>query len=436
MADHDIRAPIQRRLERLRTQWREFAEDPEARLLHWVLAHDEWNLLETFFQVEDHESGVTPDLFLRLTASFDEPERYGLDVVESLSEQYTSIRDDLAAAGADASWTAPRPVRGQDDVDALHEAAASFHAHHQPLFRHLVLVLLPEGGMPAQAWAQWVERAVLRAREPNVRLVCIDSREAPTLTEVARKQARRVRTHVADLDMGAALEEVSTAAGRLDTPHGRYRHLYVQLGRALEAKDLGRAERLASEAASLAHQQKWGHLLVASWFALGAGYLAMGRPVEAIRTYRQAEEAALEAHARGEPTALALRLKVRLALGAAFVSAASYERGATVYEETAPLAEHLQDTRMLLECWRMAAYCHEMAHAPDASWRCGVEGLKVAQRMDDETRRSSTLGYLGEGMLRLTQTWKYRDHGEAITRQLEKLLGPRWRPSDSGGTPS
>jgi hypothetical protein len=236
--------------------------------------------------------------------------------------------------------------------------------------------------------------------------------------------------------MGAALEEVSTVAGRLNTPHGRYRHLYVQLGRALAEKDPARAERLAGEAAALARQQKWGHLLVASWFALGAGYLSLGKPVEAIRTYWRAEEAALEAQARGESSALALRLKVRLALGAALVSAASYARGATVYEETAPLAVQLQDTRMSLECWRMAAYCHERARDAEASWRCGVEGFAVAQRMDDETRRSSTLAYLGEGMLRLTQTWAYRDHGEAVSRQMEKFLGSRWRPSDSRGESS
>lgn len=436
MAANDIRAPIVRRLERLRTQWREFAEDPDARLLHWVLAQDEWPMLETFFQVEDHESGTTPDLFLRLTPPFEAPEEYGLALVESLSEQYASVRDELAAAGADASWSAPRPSRRRDGVDALHDAARSFHAHHQPLFRHLVLVLLPEGGMPAQAWARWVERAVQRAQEPNVRLVCLDTREDLKLAEVARRQARHVRTQVAELDMGAALEEISTAAGRLDTPQGRYRHLYVRLGRALAAKDLGRAEQLAGEAVALAHQQQWGHLVVASWFALGAGFLAVGKPAEAIRTYLQAEEAALEAHARGEPTASALRLKVRLALGTACVSAAAYERGATVYEQTAPLAEQLQDTRMQLECWRMAAYCHERARAHDAAWQCGVKGLEVGQRMDDETRRSSTLGYLGEGLLRLTRTWKYREHGEAISRRLEKLLGPHWRPAASRGVPA
>ncbi|MCY1016434.1 hypothetical protein [Pyxidicoccus sp. MSG2] len=436
MADQDIRAPILKRLERLRAQWREFAEDPEARLLHWVLAHGEWQMLETFFQVEDHESGTTPDLFLRLTPGFEEPSRYGLALAESLSVQYAAVRDELAAAGADASWRAPRPARDADAVDVFHETAASFHAHHQPLFRHLVLVLLPEGDVPAQAWGLWVERAVERAREPHVRLVCIDSREDPRLAELASRQARRVRTRVADLGMGAALEEVSAAAGRLDTPHGRYRHLFVQLGRAIEARDLGRAEQLAAQAAAVAHQQQWGHLLVASWFALGAGYLAVGRPVEAIRTYRQAEAAALEAQSRGEPTALALRLKVRLALGAGLVAAASYGRGAAVYEETVPLAEQLQDTRMLLECWRMAAYCHELSRVHDASWRCGVEGLKVGQRMDEETRRSSTLGYLGEGMLRLTRTWQYREHAQPLLQQLEKLLGPRWRPSDSRGMPS
>lgn len=97
------------------------------------------------------------------------------------------------------------------------------------------------------------------------------------------------------------------------------------------------------------------------------------------------------------------------------------------------MADQLQDTRMLLECWRMAAYCHELTSAADASWRCGVEGLKVAQRMDDETRRSSTLGYLGEGMMRLTRTWKYREHGEALSQQMEKFLGKHWRPSESRG---
>ena len=436
MATNDIRAPIQRRLESLRAQWNAFAEEPEARLLHWVIARDEWKPLETFFQVEEHESGTTPDLFLRLTPPFDEPAEYGLDLVEHLSENYAVLREELEAAGADASWSAPPTAKGKDDVDTLFEAATSFHVHHQPLFRHLVLVLLPEGISSPKDWAQWVERAVRRANEAHVRLVCVDYRDAVALAEVARAQAHRVRTRMAGLDMGSALEEVSEAAGRLDTPHGRYRHLFVQLGRAIEARDMPRAEQLAAEAAVLAQKQGWGHLLVASWFALGSGYLAVGNPAEALRTYRHAEAAALEAHARGEPTAQALHLKVRLALGAACVSASLHTRGAAVYEESAPLAETLGDTRMLLECWRMASYCHELARAHDDSWRCALEGLKVARRMDDETRRTSTLGYLGQGMLRLTKTWKYREHGPAIQQQLEKLLGPRWQPTIPRGVTS
>jgi hypothetical protein len=392
--------------------------------------------MEAFFLVEEHESGSLPDLFVRLTTPFREPARYGLELVDALSAHHEAVRGELLEAGADASWRAPRQPRGRDSVGALVDAAASFHAHHQPLFRHLVLVLLPESVSSPREWAQWLEQAVQRLEPAGVRLVCFDDPDGLMLAGLARTQARRVRTHVPQLDMGRTLEEVSTMAGGLDTPAGRYRHLFVQLGRAIKAKDLPRASELASEAVQLAQQQGWGHLVIATWFALGSGYFAVKDNVAAIRTYRQAESAAADAHARQEAYGLGLLLKARLALGTALIMAAAHVRAATVYEGAAPLAEQLGDPRMLMECWRMAAYCHEFARAHDASWDCGLKALAVAQKLDDETRRTSTLSYVGEGLLRLTRTGKYRHHGPAIEQQMKKLLGPDWRPVAPRGTTS
>jgi tetratricopeptide (TPR) repeat protein len=433
-ADSDIRAPIQRRLEKLREQWKAFAEDSEARLMHWVVAPGDWKLLEAFFAVEDHESGTLPDLFLTLTPPFKAPASYGFELIAALSSMHEEIRADLTEAGASSSWRVPQQPSGRDDTQALFDVAASFHAHHQPLFRHLALVLLPERVSSPRAWARWVERAVRSAVPEGVRLVCFDAPDAVALAGVATTQPQRVRTHVAALDLNAALEEISTAAGGLDTPAGRYRQLFVQLGRAIEQRDLPRAEHLAAEAAALSQQQGWGHLLVAAHFALGSGYLSAGDALAALRAYRQAEIAA--EHSRAEPYGLALLLKVRMALGTALLMADAPARAATMYEEAALLAEQAGDLLLRLECWRMAAYCHERARAYEASWGCGLKALAVARNMDEQSRRTSTLSYLGEGMLRLTRRRKYRNHGRAIEQQLTQLLGAAWRPASPGSAPS
>jgi tetratricopeptide (TPR) repeat protein len=435
-AGGDIREPIQRRLEKLREQWKAFAEDPEARLMHWVVAPGDWKLLETFFAIEDHEGGTLPDLFLTLNPPFKAPARYGFELIAALSAGYEAIRADLMEAGAVASWRVPPLPSGRDDTQALFEVAASFHAHHQPLFRHVALVLLPESVSSPRAWARWVERAVRSAVPAGVRLVCFDAPDAVALAGVATTQPQRVRTHVAALDMSAALEEISSAAGELETPAGRYRHLFVQLGRAIEQLNLPGAEHLAAEAVGIAQQQGWGHLVVAAYFALGSGYLSVEQPLEALRAYRQAELAAEDAHSRAEPYGLGLLLKVRMALGTALLVADAHARAATMYEEAARLAEQTGDVRLRLECWRMAAYCHEQARAYDASWGCGLKALAVARTMDEQTRRTSTLSYLGEGLLRLTRRPKYRNHGRAIEQQLTQLLGKAWRPVPARSTQS
>ncbi|MBZ4397814.1 hypothetical protein [Myxococcus sp. AS-1-15] len=426
-----LRAPIVRRVERLQAQWAAFAEDEDARLLRWVLAPDERKLMDTFFVVEEHDGGVSPDLFLRLEVPFAAPSHHGLELVEAMASQYHAIRHDLAQAGVDASWVPPRREPGQDDSRVFLQAAQSFHEHHQPLFRHLVLVLLSEEVSSSADWTAWVERTVLQAHAAQVRLVCFDDPASPTLAEVARAQARRVRTCVAGLDMGAAMEEVSSAAGHLDTPQGHFRHLYVKLGRALEARDLGAARSLATEAVAVAKAQEWSHLVVATHVALATGCMTKEDFPAAVACYRSAEAEALAAHQRGEAQGLPLQLKVRMALGGALICARTYSRSGDLYRDTAPLAEQLKDDRMLLECWRMAAYGYELARDHDASWACGVRAFPVAHRMDEETRRTSTLGYLGDGLMRLTRTWKYRAHRSVVEEQMSRLLGPAWRPPDS-----
>ncbi|OJT23148.1 hypothetical protein BO221_19950 [Archangium sp. Cb G35] len=427
-----LRKPVLERLERLRTQWRTFTALPESRLLHWVFASDEWSMLETLLSVEEHGSGTGPDLFLRLTSPLRSPEHYDHALAQELLTRHAALRERLAAAGVESSWQPPRvaPEASPLSVMAL---AASIHQHYSPRFRHVALVLMPESMASEKAWAQWVERTVRGPFASPVRWICPESSERNALEQVARGTPRLIHTCVAGLDMSTALEEISEAAGDLDTPEGRFRHLFVQMSRALGAGDLRRAEQCRTEAVEMAGARGWRHLQVVARIALGSGLLSAEGPQAALAEYRQAEAVALQAQEEGNPSGARLLLQSRLAVGSALVASADWKNAASVYEQVAALAAQIGDPLMELEGWRMAAWCHEQAQSWEESWHCGTRALEAAQLMDAPARQNSTLGYAGAGLLRLTEQAHFKDKRTELEQQMEHLLGPEWQPTSPGG---
>lgn len=417
-------------MEKLRRQWSAFAEDPEARLLRWVLAPEEAQAVESFFRVEDTTLGVTPDLFLRLTAPFGQAGNYGRALVEEWVGQYEAGREELRAQGLDSTWQVPRATGG-DDVELLLETAVSFHAHHQPLFRNIVVVLWPQAVYAKGAWVEWMKEAVQRLRGEEVRLVCLETEERE-LEPVAQALGPKVQTHVADLDIAGMMEEVSLAAGRLDTAQGRMRHTLVRLHGALGKEDLGRATELGQEALGLAQQQGWGQQVVGVHMSLGSGHLAVGQVREAVREYRQGEAVAAQAQGRGERWGGVLRLYALLAVAGAYVVGGSPTQAATAYEQAARLARELGEARLELESWRMGAWCRERVRAWEEAWGSNIKALRVGQRLEEEPRRNSTLAYVGEALLRLARTPVYRGQERAVEEEMRKLLGPHWRPVGAG----
>ncbi|WP_157758883.1 hypothetical protein [Cystobacter fuscus] len=390
-------------------------------------------MLETLLNVEEYGSGTGPDLFLRLTSPLRSPEHYDHALAQELITRHAALRERLTAAGVEPSWQPPRVVSESAPLSVM-ALATSLHQHYLPRFRHLALVLMPESVASETAWSQWVERAVRGPFSPQVRWVCPDPIERNAFKQVARGTPRLIHTCVAGLNMAAALEEISEAAGDLETPQGRFRHLFVQMSRALGAGDLQLAEQCRTEAVAMAGSQGWRHLQVVAQIALGSGLLSAEGPQAALAEYRQAEAVALQAQAEGEPSGARLLLQARLAVGSALVASADWKHAASVYEQVAVLAAQIGDLLMELEGWRMAAWCHEQAQSWEEAWYCGSRALETAQLMDAPARQSSTLGYAGACLLRLTELAHFSDKRTEIEQQMEHLLGPVWQPTSPGGT--
>ena len=420
--------PIAERVDRLHNQWTSFAKDRDARILRWVLDADEVPVLDAWLAKESHpEAAETPDLFLELDAPFALPAQHGLALREALRISYERDKAALEQAGVAAAWQCPPYRQGTNDIAAWLETLESFRAAHGQGIEVVAISLRPSTVSGVEAYALWLQR-LAQAAPPHLRFIVVEIRPANTFATLAHSEPKRVVTQSANLDMPGALEQVSADAGNLETPGGQFRHLYVQMGGAAKRGDVATADALGASAITIADGQGWPQLSGVIHFFMGSLLLQLGRHVDAYHRFVAADGAGQRMEQSGEASGgKKMRLQGRLAAGTALLQEKAYPQAAQVYQDTVPIAEAAEDKRAALDCWRLTSYCHELAGDTKRAWSAGAQGLELAGKLDEETRRTSTLPYLGEGMLRLTSDARLGD-APSIERKMTSLLGPEWRP--------
>lgn len=420
--------PIEWRLDLIHNSWVEFGALPDARVLCWLVMPDEVRMVEAFIAVaSDERGGTLPDLFVQLGSPFEAPHGYGF----ALCGEFAGIAKRLHAGLDDPAtpeWSAPQAKPGEDDVSLWLRTSASFHQHYQ-LHGDFVTVLQPSAIADAAAFQIWLQRFAAAAAK-HQRLIVLDHVKAPGLTPLVQAEPVRVVAKPLDLDMANARLEISENAGNLDTPGGQFRHLFVQLTNALGEAKLPEALTLGAAALAITQVQQWFALAVPIHFALGAALAGTGKPTEANDRYLQAEVAAAEGEKAGDPTCKRLRAQARMARGGLLVSTQQYPAAAQLFTDTVPFATAAEDPRMVLDCYRLASFSYEQNGQFDKAWNSGVEGMRHAKQLDQETRDTSTLPYLGEGMLRLTQRPEYSSSAYTIDREMTVMMGTQdWRPA-------
>lgn len=391
--------PLDERFHAVRDYWNRFAQEPDGRLLIWLIRPDEGSLVEAMLVAEsDARAAEVPDLFVRIGSPFGRAEEYSAAVRKEFIDQYESSWDALAES--------ERPPRFTVAPGNLFDTASAFLTHHSRVFEQLVLVLQPTEVSDEESFATWLGTAAQSAGPiPRLRfLVLLPVGSGEVQAESVLKLAgSRVRVEKPDLNVPAMLEALSRQAGNLSSPGGQFRHLFVQLTNALGAGELMQAERLGNAALAITAAQSWPSLSVAVHFALGGGLLAAGQFPAALQRYQAALSAAQESVRHGAQEGHSLVLRSQLAIASVQVRSGDYVTAAATYEQAAPVAAAQTDLRMQLECWRMASFCHESSGTPQRAWESAQRALTVAQSMDAETRTTSTLPYLGEAIERLSK---------------------------------
>lgn len=418
--------PVMRRLSRLRSQWDEFAQEPARRLLRWLITDNERSLISTWLAMESDERAANcPDVLVELRAPFRSAELSG----EASAEAETGHDGYAAALRAElnthlvAANLPALPDEKQCRPTSLLAACAELWRSQRGRLELLVLVLSPEEVTDIAAFGQWLTAAVA-ACPSELRLLVFDDATAPGLDHVEQMEPARVRSIAANLEVAALLGEVSQQAGQSESPGGRFRQRFLQMSAALTAGDLATAQRFATMAQAVAQEQKWPQLEVAVLVALGAGAMKNGQLSGALSQYRHAEQVAMAAEAGGDPLGAQLVVKTRLAMGSVLVMQGEYAQAAVLYELVAARAETAFGPLLLLECWRMASFCHQSSGSAELAIASAERGLVVAEKLDAETRAGSSLSFLGAGLQKLVANANSESQPrvQALLRRLEALL--------------
>jgi hypothetical protein len=428
--------PFARRLERLYEQWEPFAVDQHARVLRWLLRNDEIRMFDAFVATEQHERGGTlPVLFIDTRLPFDRD--WGFQVERELVEaQATSI--DSGELERARAW---KPEPASDDREAVIGALVGLHAALEGLAEQVVLVARPHPISDVELWNAWL--ADFARRAPSVvRCVVIDTAQAPQLEPLAQHGAATVMSVVAELDIAGATAEL--AGGRDPAePDNRFRQLFVALGEAAGAGRVDEAKQVGAQALQLARGHAWPQLELAVHTLLGSTLISAGTGVDAISEFVAADAAAARCHGIDGLDATRLRLTAQLGLGAALVSIQGHVEAAKVYDGAAGLARGLVEQPkpppdaaiQLLECCRMAAYCHERSGAIEQAWIAGLAALDAGETIAADQRPHSTLAWAGDALIELGRRHAaYEPQVPKLETRMATAFGRvDWRAQMSGG---
>lgn len=422
---------IEKRIDRLTELWNEFAENTEARILRWVIDADSMRLVHGFLQMQQTEASDLPDMILRIDDPMTADQAYGFTLRQSLIEQYERDRKGMGEVGIANEWQAPAMRPGDADIVAVVSTLRSLRNYYGDMLRHVAVALLPAKVTSRSDWANWLQSLLKLELPPNVRWLIVDVAESPLFDELAKADPVRVVTQEPKLNLPGAYNELLNDLP-MNGPGAVFRKHFMNLLNAASAKNFAAAQVAADAAQRVASANHWPQMQIVAGMALGAAAIAVGNIDAALAVYRQAHQVA--AASNDDPVAPKLGIQSRFAEASALIGQQEYEAAAKVYLDIVPLAETYADQFSLLESWRMAAYCYEQARQYEHSWNSGMKALDVGDAMKTDARETSTLPYVGQGLLRLAQRRPYAEHKQSVRERMEKLLGANWEDKLSTGT--
>ncbi|SAK88371.1 hypothetical protein AWB78_04610 [Caballeronia calidae] len=425
--------PVERRMMAAHEDWLAFANDKSARLLYWHTNEADVELLKVFFQGQRELSNAV----LELSAPFDRADQYPADLAEEIIAFYDARREGSVRTGIVADWRPP--VRNQTEASHyLFAVLDSLMSYHPDVFPGMVLVLAPAGISKPKAFEACLDELLelLEARyaglSRRMRLVLWGT-DADAYTWLENRQPQTVRRAEGVYQMQALPRELAAQSGERGAA-GQFRRLFVELTESLAHEDPSRLERLRASALAVSDGKKWFDQSATVHLLAGAAYLKWGSEDHALNAYREATMSAHQARDASHPAGNKLVVNGLFGEASVQITRGRYLEAARCYAKAAEYADADKDGVLLVESYRMQAWCLDRERERDAALDAGFQALRAGEGIEPALRSNSNL-QLAAGWMLDRINWLHIRRGE-LERTLEALYGAHWKEALNSLSPA
>jgi tetratricopeptide (TPR) repeat protein len=424
MQDWHPTNPVERRLMAAHEDWLCFANDKSARLLYWHTNPADVELLKVFFQGQRELSNAV----LELNTPFENADQYPTALACEVIRFYEARREGSARSGVVADWQAPAKS-GLQAVRFLFEVLSSLMQHHPDVFPGMVLVLAPERISKPKAFEACLDTLLTSlcghyaelSHRLRLTLYGIESR---ALDALAQRQPHAVRKIHGRYQMDALPRELAAQSGERGTS-GQFRRLFVELSESLPHEDPARLERLRAAALKVSDGCQWFDQSAIVHLLAGAAYVKWGDAERALNAYREAAASGQQARTVANPAGNMLVVNGLFGEASVQIMREHYRDAARCYADAAPYAHAGNDFIMLVEAYRMQAWCLDRKHERAAALDAGFRALHAGEGIEPALRANSNVQLAVAWMLERID-WLHARRRQ-LERALQALYGADWK---------
>ncbi len=455
---------ITRRIDLLQNLWDAFIRSTESGCCCcWSVLQEERSMIDTFFQVNAHESSDTPDIFLKLESPFTNINTYGELLSQELATLIDADREDLAADGIFIDWQIK--YRADSKNHAVGFLREFFHfAHSIELEEGKVIAFLaPASISNPKAWNQWWKNVLTLNIPDQMLLMVCEEKQNRGLTELTKAFPDKIKVFSPDLKMNDAIRELMSEYGDQEDGCTHFRKAYFELTQAVGAQDGEQIKHWAKKSLALARQIGFPHLEVTVLCTTGNGFMMSGKTHAGITAFDEALKIAdlakdkplvaempdLKIDLPGGNLFEQLAVQVLFFKAAGFLSSnrPDYEQALEAYQTaddrlTKMLATNKTNSNELdwtnggiihfhrSEALRMTGYCSEKLGRHQEALKIYTRAVSLAEKMSPEMRQSTMLSYVGQAMLNICGKNGEKKKYWRIQEKMEELLGVGWADTE------
>ncbi|GAA3508847.1 hypothetical protein GCM10022393_20760 [Aquimarina addita] len=426
--------PIQERIYHLLQKWTIAINTPGVKIVRILSAHDEQDMIQAFFEYMLAIDTDQEDFVLILERPFSNLQDFSRDLLEEIEEEinmWNSAEVPEELHFKTIEWKPDYSLANKNNSAALLIKNLNNFANYLIPEKDIVvsIVIRMHYANSKEAY-KWLSNALEIPIEDHVVIGINDSEKFRIFDQLAKDYPTEVYTLLPDLDMDAAVEQLS-AAGNPNEPATPYRTHLIKLMNGVKNREKEKIQKHAEACLKIATKElkkdpNWLSQIVTVYTILYSDQIGYKKYDDAIYFAGKAIEAAILTKDVLDPF-MAYRLigQTHIGRGSLFSLKKKRDKALDDYQSAAEAYERCNDHLMLCESLRLCGWMCEKRYEHKEATQYYIKAYQLKDQLTPDVMRSSTFPYVVKKLLNSSSRKKVISNKQ-MDKDLAPVFGENW----------